>query len=90
MGVTTIRLDTAVRDRLARIARTDYQGESLGGALERLIDEHEMATAIAAVERYRREDPAGWADYQTELAEWDGLTADGLDDTRPGLLEGGR
>ncbi len=38
--------------------------------IRRLLDEHWKAAALAAVERYRTEDPRGWADY---LAEADGL-----------------
>ena len=45
---------------------------SANEAIQRLLDEHWEAAALAAVERYRGEDPQGWADY---LAEAEALSA---------------
>ncbi|WP_322747476.1 MULTISPECIES: hypothetical protein [unclassified Frankia] len=38
--------------------------------------QQEWADIEAAYERFRRDDPAGWADYLTELSEWDEVSAD--------------
>lgn len=81
MSVTTIRLDARTRDRLAAIARRDYQGASLGAALDQLIDEHEMRQVHAAYARLRN-DAAAWAEYQEELRLTDNAVADGLGDAK--------
>jgi len=77
MKATTIRVDASTRDRLARIADDEFHGASLGEALQRLIDEHEMQAAHAAYARLRS-DPAAWDEYRNEIAGWDVVTADGL------------
>lgn len=43
--------------------------------IERLTDEHEAQAAVAAYQALRA-DPDEWADYRSELAEWDAVTAD--------------
>jgi len=77
MKATTIRVDISTRDRLAQIADDEFHGASLGEALQRLIDEHEMQTAHAAYARLRS-DPAAWDEHHGELADWDVAAADGL------------
>ena len=71
MSTTTIKVDSAVRDRLARVARA--RGITMGALLDvesrRLAAEQRWAEIEAAYERLQREDPAGWADYLGELAE---------------------
>jgi hypothetical protein len=74
---TTIRVDISTRDRLAQIAGQDFHGASLGEAVQRLIDEHEMQAAHAAYARLRS-DPAAWAEYEKELAAWDAAAGDGI------------
>jgi hypothetical protein len=77
MKATTIRVDISTRDRLARIADDEFHGASLGESVQRLIDEHEMQMAHAAYARLRS-DPAAWAEYRGELADWDAVAGDGL------------
>lgn len=77
MKATTIRVDIHTRERLAQIADNEFHGASLGEAVQRLIDEHEMQAAHAAYARLRS-DPAAWAEYEAELAAWDAVTGDGL------------
>jgi len=74
---TTIRVDISTRERLAQIAGNEFHGASLGEAVQRLIDEHEMQAAHAAYARLRS-DPAAWAEYEGELAAWDAATGDGM------------
>lgn len=83
MSVTSIKVSVELRDRLAAVAARDYGGGSLGDALGRLLSEHEgarlRADIVTAYERLRADAPA-WDDYVAELAEWDGVAADGLSD----------
>jgi hypothetical protein len=81
MSLTTLKIDTSLRDRLASIAKTDYQGDTLAGALERLIEEHEAQQALNAYERLRN-DADAWAEYQEELRLTDHTASDGLGDAR--------
>ncbi len=77
MRATTIRVDISTRERLAQIADNEFHGASLGEAVRRLIDEHEMQAAHAAYARLRSE-PAAWAEYEGELAAWDAAAGDGI------------
>jgi hypothetical protein len=77
MKATTIRVDISTRDRLASIADGEFHGASLGEAVQRLVDEHEMQTAHAAYARLRN-DPAAWDEYRGELADGDVAAGDGL------------
>ncbi|MDQ3887141.1 MAG: hypothetical protein M3308_09110 [Actinomycetota bacterium] len=66
------------RDRLAHLAQA--RGTTMGALLseiaERLETEQRWSDIEAAYARMQREDPAGWADYLGELAEWEaGTTA---------------
>jgi hypothetical protein len=81
MKATTIRVDISTRDRLARIADVEFHGASLGEAVQRLINEHEMQMAHAAYARLGR-DPAAWDEYSGELADWDIVASDGLGSAR--------
>lgn len=57
------------------IARRDYGGVSADEALRRLAREHWRVAAVAAMDRYRAENPDGWTDYLTEAAELEHLDA---------------
>jgi hypothetical protein len=81
MKATTIRVDISTRNRLARLADSEFHGASLGEAVQRLIDEHEMQTAHAAYARLRN-DTAAWDEYRGELADWDVASGDGLGSAR--------
>jgi hypothetical protein len=78
--MTTIKVDRAVRDRLACIARA--RGMTMGALLEvesRRLEADQRWTEIeSAYERLQREDPAAWQDYLGELAE---VTAGGEPDS---------
>lgn len=72
MPTTTIKVDSATRDRLAHLAQS--RGTTMGALLsevaERLEAEQRWSDIEAAYQRIQREDPHGWADYLDELAEW--------------------
>ncbi|MGH3696369.1 MAG: hypothetical protein ACRDRX_20645 [Pseudonocardiaceae bacterium] len=80
MHTTTIKVDRAVRDRLACIARA--RGVTMGALLDtesrRLEAEQRWTDIECAYERLQRDDPEGWRDYLGELAE---VTADEPDAT---------
>ena len=73
--MTTIKVDSAVRDRLACVARA--RGTTMGSLLDfesrRLEAEQRWSEIEAAYKRMQRDDPDEWADYLRELAE---VTAD--------------
>lgn len=69
-----LRVSDETRERVQRVARDDFGGVTADEAVRRLLDEHWETAALAAMERYRAENPQGWNDY---LADSDELaTAD--------------
>ena len=81
MATTTMQLDTEVRDDLAEVARTDYQGVPLAEALRRLLREHRVNRIIARYEELRS-DPAEWASYRAEARLTDNVAGAGLPSAR--------
>ncbi|MHB8332336.1 MAG: hypothetical protein ACYDEA_09110, partial [Candidatus Dormibacteria bacterium] len=69
MPITTIKVDSTVRDRLSGIARArrTTMGALLTAVAEQLEAEQRWAEIELAYERVRREDPDGWAEYLGEL-----------------------
>lgn len=71
MSVTTIKVDTAVRDRLSDVA--GKRGITMGALLEELSrkaeDEQFWAEVYASYERLQA-DPEAWADYLAEGLSW--------------------
>lgn len=67
-----LRVSEETRKRVQRLAREEFGGVSADETIRRLLDEHWEAAALVAVERYRAENPEGWADY---LAEAEALSA---------------
>ena len=78
MTVTTIKVDTDVRDRLAALARG--RGVTMAILLSDVCSELETRQRWVMIEesyaRLRREDPGGWNDYLAELQAWDATTSD--------------
>ncbi len=77
MPTTTIKVDSAIRDRLAHLARA--RGTTMSALLsdvaERLETEQRWSDIEVAYERMQHQDPDGWAEYLDELAEWEVSTA---------------
>lgn len=77
MPTTTIKVDSTVRDRLSQLAQV--RGITMGALLSevagRLEHEQRWSEIEVAYQRMQREDPAGWAEYLGELAEWEVGTA---------------
>jgi len=70
-----LRVSDETRERVLRIGRDEFGGASADETVRRLVDEHWRANAVAAVQRYRDTDPAGWADYLAEADELAGADA---------------
>jgi hypothetical protein len=62
---TSIRVDSANRDALARIANEDLGGVSLDEALRIILFRYQTLAAVYELEA----DPAALADYQREAQE---------------------
>jgi antitoxin MazE7 len=81
MTATTIKVDTAVRDCLASIARA--RGITMAALLRQVCSElearQEWIIIEASYERLRRQDPQAWVAYLSDLEAWDSVTS-GLDD----------
>ncbi len=77
MSTTTIKVNSATRDRLAHLARA--RGTTMSALLfdvaERMETEQRWSDIEVAYERIQREDPDGWTEYLGELAEWELGTA---------------
>lgn len=83
MSVTTMKLQSQVRDELARVASEDYAGVTLSDAVARLLAEHGDARTrhqISAAYAQLMDDAEQWAGYVAELDMWDGVSADRADD----------
>lgn len=74
-----IRVSEESRRRLMEIARTELDCATADETLRRLLDEHWERQAIEAMDRYREQDPQGWAEYLAEFAEWDAVPGPPLD-----------
>jgi hypothetical protein len=81
MSETTIRLDSAVRDKLRELAEEDHVtlGDLLGRLAERERYQRQMRRADEVMDAMQREDPAAWQEYVSELREFEaGVARDGL------------
>ena len=70
-----LRVSDETRKRVLRIGQEEFGGASADETVRRLIDEHWRAAAVAAVHRYREDDPQGWSDYLAEADEMAGADA---------------
>lgn len=70
-----LRVSDETRERVQRLAREEFGGASADETIRRLLDEHWEAAALAAVERYRADDPQGWAQYLAESEDVAGADA---------------
>jgi predicted transcriptional regulator len=72
MTTTTIKVDSAVRDRLAVLARErgTTMGALLAEATERLEREAFFARAHEQLEAFRRDEPSAWEGDRADAADW--------------------
>ncbi|HEY2278308.1 MAG TPA: hypothetical protein VGI00_08120 [Streptosporangiaceae bacterium] len=81
MSETTIRVDSAVRDRLRVLADEDHVtlGDLLGQLAEREQYQRDMRRANEVMDQMRSEDPDAWQEYVAELRGFEvGTIRDGL------------
>jgi macrodomain Ter protein organizer (MatP/YcbG family) len=77
--ITSMKIQTEVRDRLARVAARDFRGATLSDAVAELLAEHERSQLrrdISAAYARLRENQQEWDAYTAELDEWDAVSAD--------------
>lgn len=77
MGMTSMQIDSKVRDELAAIAEAEFNGVSLGETVRRLVKEHKFRKINRRYEELRA-DPEEWASYQAEARLTDNVAGDGL------------
>jgi len=78
MATTTIKVDSAVRDRLNELAAS--QGCSAGSMVERLLEEYLWRQQVdLAVLRMNSMSEQERQEYAAELAQWDSTLGDGRD-----------
>jgi hypothetical protein len=66
-----LRVTERTRDRVMQVAANDFCGATAEETLNRLLDEHWEAPAIAAMDAFRANDPEGWSEYLAEADQWD-------------------
>ena len=81
MAMTSMQIDSVVRDELSAIAESDFHGAPLGEAVKRLVKEHKISRIMQRYEELRA-DPQEWASYQAEAGLTDDAASDGLPDAR--------
>lgn len=81
MAITSMQLDSALRDELAAIAERDFHGVPLGEAVRRLVKEHQISRIMRQYEHLRA-DPDEWASYRAEALLIDSSAGDGLPTAR--------
>ena len=79
--MTSMQIDSRVRDELAQLAEADFDGVPLGEAVRRLIMQHHFARINERYEELQA-DSAEWESYQAELRLTGNATGDGLPDAR--------
>ncbi|WGW13819.1 hypothetical protein LWF01_08765 [Saxibacter everestensis] len=78
-----LRVSDDTREQVQRLARDEFGGASADETIRRLLDEHWEAAALAAVERYRIDNPQGWADYLAAAENLAGADAPITDEWSP-------
>jgi hypothetical protein len=81
MVMTSMQIDSKVRDELAKVAESDFEGVPLGEAVRRLIMEHHFTMINQRYEELRA-DPQEWASYTAEARLTDNVAGDGLPNSR--------
>ncbi len=77
MTMTSMQLDSGLRDEPAATAERDFDGVPLGEAVRRPVKEHKINRIMQRYEELRA-DPDEWAGYQAEARLTDKAAGDGL------------
>jgi hypothetical protein len=81
MAMTTMQIDSKVRDELGKLAEKDLGGVSLGEAVRQLVKEHKYADIMRRYEELRA-DPEEWASYTAEAQLTDNVAGETLPNAR--------
>jgi hypothetical protein len=81
MAMTSMQIDSKVRDQLAKVAEEDLGGVSLGEAVRQLIMEHHVARINQRYEELRA-DPEEWVGYAAEARLTDNVAGETLPSAR--------
>jgi hypothetical protein len=81
MAMTSMQIDSGIRDELAAVAESDFHGVPLSEAVKRLVKEHKINRIMQRYEELRA-DPQEWASYQAEARLTDDAAGDRLPDAR--------
>jgi hypothetical protein len=81
MAMTSMQIDSKVRDELAKVAEEDLGGVPLGEAVRQLIMEHHIAHINRRYEELRA-DPEEWASYAAEAKLTDNVAGKTLPSTQ--------
>lgn len=81
---TVVKLNPVTHAKLQEIAKVSHRpmGEVVTEMVEHYEREQFWQEARASLDRLRA-DPVAWQDYQDELALWDQLSSDGLENEAP-------
>lgn len=79
-----VKLNEATHAKLLEFSKEENRpmGEIVSSLVDRYAREKFWAGAKADLERLQT-DPVAWKDYQDEVAAWDGMIGDGLEDEPP-------
>ncbi len=75
--MTSMQIDSGVRNELARVAEEDLGGVSLGEAVRQLVMEHHLAHISRRYEELRA-DPDEWTSYVAEARLTDNVAGETL------------
>ena len=82
--MATVRVEKKLHDTLRELSKAEHR--SIGEVIEEAIAKYEkdkfwkeMHEGFARL----RADPVAWKEYQDEVALWDSLSNDGLEDEEP-------
>ncbi|MBA2278200.1 MAG: ribbon-helix-helix protein, CopG family [Chloroflexia bacterium] len=86
--MATVRVEPKLHAKLRSLS--DSERRSISQVIEEAIDDYEKAKFWRAMhEGYARlrADPAAWSEYEQEVALWDTVSGDGLEDEEPYYAE---
>jgi len=83
-SATVVKLKADVHAELQEMAREENRamGDIVADSLQRYRKERFWERARLSVERLQAQ-PAAWEDYKREIAIWDGMAGDGLENEEP-------
>jgi hypothetical protein len=76
---TMLRVSDDTKGRIQKIAVEDFRGASVEETLRRLLDVYWESKAIAAMDRFREENPEGWRQYLADADAMDRSSAPRVD-----------